>query len=138
MCERWVYEPVELSVSELLLSIMEHLPDQSGIQLADLADAGQFHRFCHGLPFRFDARLHGWRPRGILRGEVGNNGHTYSSDIASGNINTMLWGCVGFHYSGDWYDGNSSGGAIWYINQAKAALSQKSWKTRWPTVNWPG
>jgi hypothetical protein len=70
-------------------------------------------------------------------GRSGHNGHSYSSDVASGNINTMLWGCVGFHYSGDWYDGNSSGGAMWYINLAKAALSQKSWKTRWPTVNWP-
>ncbi len=70
-------------------------------------------------------------------GRPGHNGHTYSGDVASGNINTMLWGCVGFHYSGDWYDGTSSSGAIWYINYVKAALSQKSWKTRWPFVKWP-
>jgi hypothetical protein len=74
---------------------------------------------------------------GYFAGRSGNNGHTYSGDIASGNLNTILWGCIGFHYSGNWYDGNSSSGAIWYIDQAQAALSQKSWKTRWPFVNWP-
>jgi hypothetical protein len=74
---------------------------------------------------------------GYFAGRSGNNGHTYSGDIAGGNLNTILWGCIGFHYSGDWYDGNSSTGAIWYIGQAQTALSQKSWKTRWPSVNWP-
>jgi hypothetical protein len=74
---------------------------------------------------------------GYFAGRSGNNGHTYSGDIASGNLSTIMWGCLGFHYSGDWYDGNSSSGAIWYIGQAQTALSQKSWKTRWPSVNWP-
>ena len=74
---------------------------------------------------------------GYFSGRPGNNGHTYSGDIAGGNLYTIMWGCLGFHYSGDWYDGSSSSGAIWYINQAQTALSQKSWKTRWPTVNWP-
>jgi autotransporter family porin len=74
---------------------------------------------------------------GYFAGRSGNNGHTYSGDIASGNLSTIMWGCLGFHFSGDWYDGNSSSGAIWYIGQAQTALSQKSWKTRWPSVNWP-
>ena len=67
----------------------------------------------------------------------GNNGHTYAGDIASGNLSTITWGCVGYHYSGNWYDGNSSSGAIWYINAVKNELAKMSWKTRWPTVNWP-
>lgn len=73
---------------------------------------------------------------GYFSGKSGNNGHTYAGDVASGNLNTMLWGCVGFHYSGNWYDGNSSSGALWYIAYVKNALSTKSWKTHWPSVNW--
>ncbi len=65
------------------------------------------------------------------------NGHTYAGDIASGNLNTIMWGCIGYHYSGNWYNGNSSSGAIWYINAVKNFLAQKSWKTRWPFVRWP-
>jgi len=65
------------------------------------------------------------------------NGHTYAGDIASGNLNTIMWGCIGYHYSGNWYSGNSSSGAIWYINAIKNFLAQKSWKTRWPFVKWP-
>ncbi len=70
-------------------------------------------------------------------GRPAYNGHTYSADIASGNLDTILWGCIGFHYSGNWYDGNSNGGAIWYINVVKNALAQKEWKSHWPFVNWP-
>lgn len=73
---------------------------------------------------------------GYFSGRSGNNGHTYSGDIAGGNLNTIMWGCIGFHYSGDWYDGSSSSGAIWYIGQVQNALSQKTWRTRWPSVNW--
>ena len=65
------------------------------------------------------------------------NGHTYRGDFASGNAQTMLWGCIGAHYSGRWYDGNSSSGAIWYINYVKTMLSEKQWKKEWPNVNWP-
>ncbi len=74
---------------------------------------------------------------GYFTGRPNYNGHNYSADIASGSLSTALWGCIGFHYSGNWYDGDSSSGAIWYIDQAQAALAQKSWKTRWPSVNWP-
>jgi autotransporter family porin len=70
-------------------------------------------------------------------GRSGHDGHTYAGDIASGNLNTVLWGCIGFHYSGDWYDGSSSSGALWYIGAVQTILSQKSWKKHWPTVNWP-
>jgi hypothetical protein len=34
-----------------------------------------------------------------------------------------IWGCVGSHYSGGWYDQ----GAIKYINQVKAYLADKVW-----------
>jgi hypothetical protein len=74
---------------------------------------------------------------GYFAGRPAYNGHTYAGDIAGGNLNTILWGCVGFHYSGNWYNGDSASGAIWYINYVKGVLAQKSWKTHWPWVNWP-
>jgi hypothetical protein len=43
------------------------------------------------------------------------NGHSYAGDIASGNLNTILLGGIGLHYSGNCYDGNSTSGAVWYI-----------------------
>jgi Bacterial Ig domain len=74
---------------------------------------------------------------GYFAGRPEYNGHTYAGDIASGNLSTIMWGCVGYHYSGNWYNGNSTYGAIWYIDHVKSAMAAKSWKTRWPTVNWP-
>lgn len=74
---------------------------------------------------------------GYFVGRPTYNGHSYTKDVASGNLNTILWGCVGFHYSGNWYDGNSSNGALWYINVVKNYYYNKPWKTHWPTVNWP-
>jgi len=65
------------------------------------------------------------------------NGHNYAADIASGNLYTILWGCIGSHYSGNWYDGNANGGAIWYLNIVQDTLAQKTWKKHWPSVNWP-
>jgi hypothetical protein len=65
------------------------------------------------------------------------NGHSYRADVDSGNTQTMLWGCIGSHVSGRWYDGNSSTGAIWYINYVKNALATKQWKQEWPNINWP-
>lgn len=65
------------------------------------------------------------------------NGHTYEEDISAGDLNTILWGCIGLHYSGNWFDGDSSSGAISYISQVQNVFAQKSWKTRWPAVNWP-
>ena len=29
--------------------------------------------------------------------------NTYAADIASGNIDRVLWGCIGMHYSGGYY-----------------------------------
>ncbi len=74
---------------------------------------------------------------GYFAGRAANNGHSYASDIASGNLNTILWGCIGYHYSGDWYDGNSTSGAEWYISIIQNYYSTKPWKSRWPSVNWP-
>lgn len=65
------------------------------------------------------------------------NGHNYAADIASGNLDTILWGCIGAHYSGRWYNGASNWGAIWYINKVKTLLAEKRWKQLWPSVNWP-
>ena len=65
------------------------------------------------------------------------NGHRYADDIAGGNLDTILWGCIGAHYSGNWYDGSSTGGALWYINLVKDNLAQKTWRKHWPGVNWP-
>jgi hypothetical protein len=64
------------------------------------------------------------------------NGHSYAADIQGGDLNTILWGCIGYHYSGNWYDGNSSYGAIWYINHVRSALSTQSWKAEWPSMKW--
>jgi len=65
------------------------------------------------------------------------NGHTYAGDISAGDLNTILWGCIGLHYSGNWFDGDPNSGAIGYIGNVQNAFVQKSWKARWPTVNWP-
>ena len=74
---------------------------------------------------------------GYFAGRPAYNGHTYAGDIASGDLSTIMWGCIGYHYSGNWYNGDSSYGAIWYIDHIKESLVQKTWKTRWPWVNWP-
>ena len=42
-----------------------------------------------------------------------------------------LWGCVGFYYSGQWYDG----GAKSYIAAVKPILAEKPWISQW---GWPG
>jgi hypothetical protein len=72
-----------------------------------------------------------------FKGKPAYNGHTYSGDIASGNLYTILWGCIGLHYSGNWYDGNSSSGAVDYINHVQYIAAQKPWKKQWPSVSWP-
>ncbi len=75
--------------------------------------------------------------RDYFVGRPAYNGHTYAGDIAAGNLDTILWGCIGFHYSGDWYDGNSTSGAVWYINYVKNVLANRDWVKHWPTFNWP-
>lgn len=70
---------------------------------------------------------------GYFNGRPRHDGHTYAGDIASGDLSTILWGCIGMHYSGDWFDRS----AIGYINRVKDAYANKPWKSRWPKVNWP-
>jgi hypothetical protein len=56
-------------------------------------------------------------------------GNTYASDItnfqagASGAQDRMLWGCIGMHYSGGWYDS----GAQSYITETKNHLAAADW-----------
>jgi hypothetical protein len=53
--------------------------------------------------------------------------NTYASDIAAfkagGGFSRVLWGCIGFHYSGGWYDS----GAQSYINATQAHLAAHDW-----------
>jgi hypothetical protein len=53
--------------------------------------------------------------------------NTYASDIAAfkagGSYSRVLWGCIGFHYSGGWYDS----GAQSYINATQAHLAAHDW-----------
>jgi hypothetical protein len=49
--------------------------------------------------------------------------NTYASDIASGDIDRILWGCIGMHYSGGWYTANS----LRYISEVKGYLTTKPW-----------
>lgn len=47
--------------------------------------------------------------------------NTYASDL--GDTNRMLWGCIGMHFSGRWYDA----AAQRYINEVQENLSSKPW-----------
>ena len=49
--------------------------------------------------------------------------NTYSADIASGNIDRVLWGCIGMHYSGGWYTPPTQR----YIAETKGYLTRKPW-----------
>ena len=49
----------------------------------------------------------------------------YTSDPSPANLNTLLWGCVGSHYSGEWYDP----GAVKYIADIQADIAHKRWLT---------
>jgi hypothetical protein len=49
--------------------------------------------------------------------------NTYAADIASGNIDRVLWGCIGMHYSGGYYTPQSLG----YISEVRGYLSTKPW-----------
>lgn len=49
--------------------------------------------------------------------------NTYAVDIASGASERTLWGCIGMHYSGGWYDA----GSLKYINEVKHYLLTKPW-----------
>jgi hypothetical protein len=56
--------------------------------------------------------------------------NTYAADIANyqsnpdtTNTDRVLWGCIGMHYSGHWYDS----GAQTYINAAQSAMLTQPW-----------
>jgi hypothetical protein len=56
--------------------------------------------------------------------------NTYASDIANykgnptrANTARVLWGCIGMHFSGGWYDGPANT----YIGEVQSALSSKPW-----------
>ncbi len=49
--------------------------------------------------------------------------NTYATDIAAGNIGRILWGCIGKHLSGGWYDVS----AQTYIAQVQAILAARNW-----------
>jgi hypothetical protein len=49
--------------------------------------------------------------------------NTYAADIASGDIDRVVWGCIGMHYSGGWYTAQSLG----YINEVRGYLPTKPW-----------
>lgn len=58
--------------------------------------------------------------------------HSYAYDIAAyarnptqSNLNTILWGCIGMHYSGGWYDA----GALKYIADIKGDIAHRRWVT---------
>jgi len=49
--------------------------------------------------------------------------NTYATDIATGSVARILWGCVGMHFSGGWY----TSGSQTYINQVQAHLAARDW-----------
>jgi hypothetical protein len=49
--------------------------------------------------------------------------NSYAADIASGDTQRILWGCIGMHYSGGWYDANARS----YVNEVKRYLVAKPW-----------
>jgi hypothetical protein len=60
----------------------------------------------------------------------GQQPNTYAADIANyksnpdtTNTNRVLWGCIGMHFSGSWYDS----GAQNYINAAQSAMLTQPW-----------
>ena len=58
---------------------------------------------------------------------AGQQPNTYAADVAAyaagGSSSRVLWGCIGFHYSGGWYDS----GAQSYINETQSDLAAHNW-----------
>jgi hypothetical protein len=50
--------------------------------------------------------------------------NTYAADIAAGNIGRILWGCIGMHFSGGWYNPHSLG----YINEVRSYFAAQPWR----------
>jgi O-antigen ligase len=58
--------------------------------------------------------------------------NTYSTDLdnyrrapSGTNLDAILWGCIGMHYTGDWYDS----GAVEYISDVKGNIMHRRWLT---------
>ncbi len=72
-----------------------------------------------------------WAPYFARRlAQPGHN--TYAEDVAAyasspsqANLDTLLWGCIGMHYSGGWYDP----AAVKYIANIKGNIAHKRWLT---------
>jgi|GEM_PF-637440 len=72
-----------------------------------------------------------WKPYFARRpAQPGHN--TYAEDVAlyannpsQANLDTLLWGCIGMHYSGGWYDP----AAVKYIDNIKGNIAHKRWLT---------
>lgn len=50
--------------------------------------------------------------------------NTYAADIASGDLNRILWGCIGMHFSGGWYTPPSRP----YISEVQGYLTTRPWQ----------
>jgi len=50
--------------------------------------------------------------------------NTYAADIASGDLNRILWGCIGMHYSGGWYNPPARS----YISETQGYLTTQPWR----------
>jgi hypothetical protein len=49
--------------------------------------------------------------------------NTYDADIASGDLDRIVWGCTGMHFSGSWFDAAARN----YISESKGYLAAKPW-----------
>lgn len=47
----------------------------------------------------------------------------YKANPTQANTDRVLWGCIGMHFSGAWYDGPANT----YIGEVQNALSSKHW-----------
>jgi hypothetical protein len=52
--------------------------------------------------------------------------NSYAADIASGDLDRIMWGCIGKHFSGGWYGSD----AISYVNENKRYLASRPWLGR--------
>lgn len=78
------------------------------------------------LSTAFDADYKLAQQRACFEGQIsymiGESPAGYPS-YPNGTADQMMWGCVGWWYSGHWYDS----GAINYINEVKGYLSDQTW-----------
>jgi len=58
----------------------------------------------------------------------------YAKDPTSANLKTVVWGCVGSHMSGEWYDR----AAVEYINDIRANIAKRRWLTPNIHITGPG